>query len=159
MRACVRACVHVLLRYLACVLCVSGNVRKQQLYPSELARTHACARTHARTHARAYRYGCDHQPPGCGAPERVLPLLLSQSAREFSYSHCAFNHASKAKADCARVALWRDFGITMSYTMEVRSCARPSACVRACVRESVSVWGGCAANASGAELDGFRLTR
>eukprot|EP00750_Incisomonas_marina_P003922 INCI13425.7.p1 GENE.INCI13425.7~~INCI13425.7.p1 ORF type:complete len:1288 (-),score=173.21 INCI13425.7:608-4471(-) len=65
-----------------------------------------------------FMYGCDYQPPGCGAPERVLPLLLSQTARQFSFSHSAFNHASKAKADCARVALWRDFGITMSYTME-----------------------------------------
>jgi hypothetical protein len=65
-----------------------------------------------------FMYGCDHQPAGSGAPERILPLLLSPTARQFSFSHSAFNHANKSKADCARVAVWRDFGVTMSYTME-----------------------------------------
>ena len=44
-----------------------------------------------------FMYGCDHQPVGSGAPERVLPLLLSQTAKQFSYSHSAFNHTAKSK--------------------------------------------------------------
>ncbi|CAG9537251.1 unnamed protein product [Cercopithifilaria johnstoni] len=50
-----------------------------------------------------------------------LPLLLQQMCDYFSLSCCRFN-ITKAKESSARVALWRQFGVTRSYTLESTYC-------------------------------------
>ncbi|VDK44264.1 unnamed protein product [Anisakis simplex] len=51
----------------------------------------------------------------------LLPHLLSQVSRSFSFSECCFN-ITKAKESSARVVLWRQFGINCVYTMEATYC-------------------------------------
>jgi hypothetical protein len=48
---------------------------------------------------------------------RVLPKLASERTEMFRYFSCKFR-IEKYKESCARIALWRDFGISNSYTIE-----------------------------------------
>ena len=46
--------------------------------------------------------------------------MLSKQSDYFSWDNCKFNSA-KYKKNCARLALWRDFGLIETYTVET-SC-------------------------------------
>lgn len=59
-------------------------------------------------------FGCENSE---GVPERLFPKLLDRRAPDFQYRSCNFK-VQKSKANCARVAVCRDFRITNSYTME-----------------------------------------
>jgi len=48
---------------------------------------------------------------------RVIPRLLSELTDMFRYYSCKFR-VEKYKNSCARIALWRDFGIPNSFTIE-----------------------------------------
>ena len=85
-----------------------------------------------------FMFGCDNET---GTPERVFPKMLATRNPNFSYKNCSFK-VTKAKYNCARVrvmgvnvfllsqlkvdvgfvtvqvAVWRDLGITTSYTIE-----------------------------------------
>ncbi|MCP9264287.1 Cytosolic carboxypeptidase 1 [Dirofilaria immitis] len=50
-----------------------------------------------------------------------LPLLLQQTCDYFSLSNCRFN-ITKTKESSGRITLWRQFGITRSYTLESTYC-------------------------------------
>ncbi|VDK75035.1 unnamed protein product [Litomosoides sigmodontis] len=50
-----------------------------------------------------------------------LPLLLQQVCNYFSLSSCRFK-ITKTKEASARVTMWRQFGITRSYTLESTYC-------------------------------------
>uniref|UniRef100_A0A0R3RFM3 Peptidase_M14 domain-containing protein n=1 Tax=Elaeophora elaphi TaxID=1147741 RepID=A0A0R3RFM3_9BILA len=62
----------------------------------------------------------DHSLPGKN-DFMSLPLLLQQMCDYFSLSSCRFN-ITKAKESSARVTLWRQFGVTRSYTLESTYC-------------------------------------
>lgn len=51
----------------------------------------------------------------------LLPELLDQYSRTFSYSNCRFS-ITKAKEPSARVVIWRQFGVSRVYTMEASYC-------------------------------------
>lgn len=59
--------------------------------------------------------------PGEPAPtnpgSRLFPRLLSARVDTFTYKGCGWKVA-KEKLNCARVAMWRDAGLTASYTIE-----------------------------------------
>uniref|UniRef100_A0AAF5Q2J7 Peptidase M14 domain-containing protein n=1 Tax=Wuchereria bancrofti TaxID=6293 RepID=A0AAF5Q2J7_WUCBA len=62
----------------------------------------------------------DHSLPGRN-DFMSLPLLLQQMCNYFSLSNCRFN-ITKTKESSARVTLWKQFGITRSYTLESTYC-------------------------------------
>ncbi|VDK78886.1 unnamed protein product, partial [Onchocerca ochengi] len=62
----------------------------------------------------------DHSLPGKN-DFMSLPLLLKQTCDHFSLSNCRFN-ITKTKESSSRVTLWRQFGITRSYTLESTFC-------------------------------------
>uniref|UniRef100_A0A1I7VSC5 Peptidase_M14 domain-containing protein n=1 Tax=Loa loa TaxID=7209 RepID=A0A1I7VSC5_LOALO len=62
----------------------------------------------------------DHSLPGRN-DFMSLPLLLQQMCDYFSLSNCRFN-ITKTKESSARITLWRQFGVTRSYTLESTYC-------------------------------------
>ncbi|KAM3722007.1 Cytosolic carboxypeptidase [Dirofilaria immitis] len=62
----------------------------------------------------------DHSLPGKNH-FMSLPLLLQQTCDYFSLSNCRFN-ITKTKESSGRITLWRQFGITRSYTLESTYC-------------------------------------
>ena len=51
---------------------------------------------------------------------RTLPKLISERTEMFRYFSCKFR-VEKYKENCARLAIWRDFGITHTFTVETSS--------------------------------------
>ena len=49
---------------------------------------------------------------------RMLPKLLAERSEMFRYYSCKFRF-DKFKEGCARLALWKDFHIENSYTIEI----------------------------------------
>ncbi|ELK24205.1 Cytosolic carboxypeptidase 4 [Myotis davidii] len=52
---------------------------------------------------------------------RTLPRILDQLAPAFTMSSCSFL-VEKSRASTARVVVWREMGVTRSYTMESSYC-------------------------------------
>lgn len=48
---------------------------------------------------------------------RMLPKLLSERSQMFRFYSCKFR-TDKYKEGCARLALWKDFSLENSYTIE-----------------------------------------
>lgn len=53
--------------------------------------------------------------------ERIFPYLLEKQAETFSFNDCAFS-VQKSKESTARVVVWRELGISNSYTLESSFC-------------------------------------
>ncbi|XP_076801976.1 cytosolic carboxypeptidase 1-like isoform X1 [Clavelina lepadiformis] len=80
-----------------------------------------------------FLYGCSHRESIAAGeaatvqdgPEdagyKTLPRLLSHLAPTFSMKNCNFV-VEKSKAATARVVVWKDIGVTRSYTMESTYC-------------------------------------
>ena len=70
-----------------------------------------------------FMYGCcyneskDHRTVWKNLMIKVVPLLLSERNKIFSFKKCKFR-VEKAKEAAARVVVFREFGILHSYTME-----------------------------------------
>ncbi|RWS11437.1 cytosolic carboxypeptidase 1-like isoform X1, partial [Dinothrombium tinctorium] len=47
----------------------------------------------------------------------IVPLLLSELAPAFNINYCSFS-MDKSKEGTARITVWREFGVKLSYTME-----------------------------------------
>lgn len=70
-------------------------------------------------------YGCnpEHSWWSCDAEKtdrtgfEVLPLLMSAADPSFSLHHCSFA-IERSREATARITVWRQFGVTLSYTME-----------------------------------------
>uniref|UniRef100_A0A0N4UGX2 Peptidase_M14 domain-containing protein n=1 Tax=Dracunculus medinensis TaxID=318479 RepID=A0A0N4UGX2_DRAME len=56
-----------------------------------------------------------------------LPKILDKTSKGFCLSNCRFN-ITKSKESSARVTVWRQFGVTRSYTMESSYCGFESGC-------------------------------
>ena len=52
---------------------------------------------------------------------QTLPKLLDHFAAPFSLNNCSFV-VEKSKLSTARVVVWKEFGVTRSYTMESTYC-------------------------------------
>uniref|UniRef100_A0A915PZE6 Peptidase M14 carboxypeptidase A domain-containing protein n=1 Tax=Setaria digitata TaxID=48799 RepID=A0A915PZE6_9BILA len=72
----------------------------------------------------------DHWLPGKN-DFMSLPLLLHQTCDYFSLSNCRFN-ITKGKESSGRVTLWRQFGVTRSYTLESTYCGFDSGSLKGC---------------------------
>jgi len=71
-------------------------------------------------------YGCTADPKMTSmsnfVEERLFPWMMSQKAPDkFSFSGCKFR-VRKCKESTARVVMWRQMGITNSFTMEATFC-------------------------------------
>lgn len=69
-----------------------------------------------------FLYGCAYNPTEIdhikkNAAIRVVPLLLSQQNRQFSYKNSKFR-VEKSKEATARIVIFKELGITTSYTCE-----------------------------------------
>ena len=53
--------------------------------------------------------------------ERIFPWLLEKNCSIFSFSDCSFA-IQKSKESTARVVMWKELGITNSYTLESSFC-------------------------------------
>ena len=53
--------------------------------------------------------------------ERVFPYLVEKKADTFNFGDCSFA-VQKAKEATARVVVWKELGITNSYTLESSFC-------------------------------------
>ena len=53
-------------------------------------------------------------------PGKIYPFMLWKNADIFSFDGCNFD-VQKSKASTARVVYWREYGISNSFTIEVRS--------------------------------------
>jgi len=63
-----------------------------------------------------FMFGCDDRWAH-GTPGRLFPYLLSRTTTDFAFGSCSFK-ISRAKANCARVAMARDLPLAFSYTIE-----------------------------------------
>lgn len=73
-----------------------------------------------------FMYGCTADPKMGSmsdfVEERLFPWMMSQKAPDkFSFSGCKFR-VRKCKESTARVVMWRQMGITNSFTMEATFC-------------------------------------
>jgi len=65
-----------------------------------------------------FMYGCNNNhDPDRRLEERVFPRMLSESSESFAFEGCHFK-VRKEKSGSARVVVWKETGIIMSYTME-----------------------------------------
>ena len=62
---------------------------------------------------------------------QLLPTILDIHAPAFSFSNCCFT-VEKSRESTARVALWRQFGITRSYTLESSYCGADQGLYKGC---------------------------
>lgn len=67
-----------------------------------------------------FMYGNITQPSD-NATVKLLPTILDIHAPAFAFSNCCFT-VEKSRESTARVALWRQFGINRSYTLESSYC-------------------------------------
>lgn len=51
---------------------------------------------------------------------RAIPKLVSERSEMFRFFSCKFK-IEKYKENCARIAIWRDFGVTNSFALETSS--------------------------------------
>jgi len=51
---------------------------------------------------------------------RAIPKLVSERTEMFRFFSCKFK-IEKYKENCARIAIWRDFGVTNCFTIETSS--------------------------------------
>ena len=68
----------------------------------------------------AFIFGCNRAANGgfCSWTKvRLLPRILAKKTHLFSYSDCRF-HIESDKQRTARVVIWKEFGITNSFTLE-----------------------------------------
>lgn len=65
-------------------------------------------------------YGCSSRsnPFLC----REVPFLLWKNVAEFNYFQCGFSTTNKQKEGTARMGLFREYGVSLSYTMESSFC-------------------------------------
>jgi hypothetical protein len=69
-----------------------------------------------------FMYGCENKKSwSLRLRERVFPRMLWRNANVFSFSDCSFK-VSKQKENAGRVVVWRELGLTNSYTMEASFC-------------------------------------
>jgi hypothetical protein len=69
-----------------------------------------------------FMYGCENKKTwSLRLRERVFPRMLWRNASVFSFSDCSFK-VSKQKENAGRVVVWRELGLTNSYTMEASFC-------------------------------------
>ena len=69
-----------------------------------------------------FMYGCENKKTwSLRLRERVFPRMLWRNANVFSFSDCTFK-VSKQKENAGRVVVWRELGLTNSYTMEASFC-------------------------------------
>ena len=74
-------------------------------------------------HAHSVQSGISIYAPKCssdGEEERRLARILANLSEFFEFEHCKFVN-EKPKANCARLGIYRDFGVKDSYTIET-SC-------------------------------------
>lgn len=74
------------------------------------------------TQKNVFMYGCSHQPAEYdhirkNAAIRVVPLLMSQQNNNFSYRSSRFR-VEKSRESTARIVVFKEFGVTASYTCE-----------------------------------------
>lgn len=67
-----------------------------------------------------FMYGCSGKIND-RLKERIFPSLLEKNCSIFSFSDCSFA-VQKSKESTARVVMWRELGITNSYTLESSFC-------------------------------------
>ncbi|XP_063679961.1 cytosolic carboxypeptidase 1-like isoform X2 [Bolinopsis microptera] len=77
-----------------------------------------------------FMYGNITQPAD-NATVKLLPTILDIHAPAFSFSNCCFT-VEKSRESTARVALWRQFGITRSYTLESSYCGADQGLYKGC---------------------------
>ena len=53
--------------------------------------------------------------------ERIYPLLFSKNSENFSFNGCNFV-VQKARESTARVVMWKEMGITNTFTLEASFC-------------------------------------
>ncbi|XP_071854551.1 uncharacterized protein [Apostichopus japonicus] len=80
---------------------------------------------HSRKH-NVFIYGCDQQGKEMDAAtflcQRLFPWLISKKAPDkFSFGGCKFQ-VRRCKESTGRVVMWRQMGITNSFTMEATFC-------------------------------------
>mmetsp|Transcript_33178 Transcript_33178/g.32575 ORF Transcript_33178/g.32575 Transcript_33178/m.32575 type:complete len:89 (+) Transcript_33178:1234-1500(+) len=63
-----------------------------------------------------FMYGCSGKVND-RLKERIFPSLLEKNCDIFSFSDCSFA-VQKSKESTARVVMWKELGITNSYTLE-----------------------------------------
>ena len=69
-----------------------------------------------------FMYGCENKKSwSLRLRERVFPRMLWRNANVFSFADCSFK-VSKQKENAGRVVVWRELGLTNSYTMEASFC-------------------------------------
>ncbi len=61
-----------------------------------------------------FAYGCENP----GKQEQVFPILMRENCPAFSFRDCSFV-TQKDREGTARIALWRELGVTYCYTLEV----------------------------------------
>lgn len=64
---------------------------------------------------------------------QLLPHILQQTAPAFALNHCNFK-VERGREATARVALWRQLGITRSYTLESSYCGCDQGLYQVCAR-------------------------
>lgn len=53
--------------------------------------------------------------------ERIFPSLMDKNSEIFNFADCSFA-VQKAKESTARVAIWKELGITNTFTLEASFC-------------------------------------
>lgn len=53
--------------------------------------------------------------------EKIFPCLFEKISDTFSFSDCSFA-VQKAKESTARVVVWKELGVTNSFTIEASFC-------------------------------------
>jgi len=53
--------------------------------------------------------------------ERIFPCLMDKNSEIFNFADCSFA-VQKAKESTARVAIWKELGITNTFTLEASFC-------------------------------------
>ncbi len=64
-------------------------------------------------------YGCSGKDPY--KKELAFPILMKNRCQVFCYKDCCFA-VQKDREGSARIALWKDFNLINSYTLEVSFC-------------------------------------
>lgn len=91
---------------------------------------------HSRRRKNIFLYGCSSKVGPQTMRERVSPKMLSRTCDFFSFNCCSFK-VQEAKEGTGRVVLWRELGITNSFTLEASLCG-PDICRSSCCHFNVS---------------------
>ena len=63
-----------------------------------------------------FLYGCP--VPDGSRKEQIFPVIMSKNCDVFSFKDCSWA-IPKDRENCARVVVWREFGIVNSFTLEI----------------------------------------